>query len=152
MTMTDADFQATLDNQRHTIPVTLTGAQLASALCSAFDGGSTYWAMRVEVISTTPAEGVGVSVHPDPFANVSAYLVPFLGGTLKVHLRPSRGRPSHDPDLKPRQLDLAAILAGARILCEKYPRHFSDLVRNAADRGTGDALLQCAVFGDLPFG
>lgn len=146
MTMTDADFQATLDNQRHTIPVTLTGAQLASALCSAFDGGSAYWATRVEVISTTPTKDVGVSVRPDPFANVSAYLVPFLGGTLKVHLR------DNDPDLKPPQLDLAAILDGVRILCEKYPHHFSDLVRNNADAGTGDALLQCAIFGDLPFG
>jgi len=141
------DFQATLDSQRHTIPVTLTGAQLASALCSAFDGGSTYWATRVEVISTTPAEGTGVSVHPDPFANVSAYLVPFLGGALKVHLRPS-----HDPDLKPRQLDLTAILDGVRILCEKYPHHFIDLIRDGGDAITGDALLQCAIFGDLLFG
>lgn len=147
MTMTDADFQATLDNQRHTISVTLIGAQLVSALCSAFDGGSTYWATRVEVITTTPAKGAGVSVHPDPFANVRAYLVPFLGGTLKVHLRSSRGS-----DLKPRQLDLAAILDGARVLCEKYPHHFSDLIRDGGDAVTGDALLQCAIFGDLQFG
>lgn len=105
----------------------------------------------VEVITTASTEGAGVSVRPDPFdpfANVSAYLVPFLGGALKVHLRPS-----HDPDLKPRQLDLAAILDGVRILCEKYPHHFSDLVSDGGgDAGTGDALLQCAIFGDLPFG
>lgn len=101
----------------------------------------------VEVITTASAEGAGVSVRPDPFANVSAYLVPFLGGALKVHLRPS-----HDPDLKPRQLDLAAILDGVRVLHEKYPHHFGDLVRNNADAGTGDALLQCAIFGDLTFG
>jgi len=130
------DFQATLDSQRHTIPVTLTGAQLASALCSAFDGGSTYWATRVEVI-----------VPPKDNADVSAYLVPFLGGTLKVHLRPS-----HDPDRTPRALDLAAILDGARVLCEKYPDHFADILGGADDAYTGDALLQCAVLGDLTFG
>ena len=84
---------------------------------------------------------------PKDNANVSAYLVPFLGGALKVHLRPS-----HDPDRTPRALDLAAILDGARVLSEKYPDHFAAIINGADDAYTGDALLQCAIFGEALFG
>lgn len=131
----DIKHQATLDDQRHTIPVVLTGAQLASALCSAFDGGSTYWASRADI-----------TVPPKDGADVSAYLVPFLGGTLTVTVRPDM---ADEPT--PRLLDLAAILDGVRCLAVESPYHFANLIRDNADANTGDALLQCAVFGDILF-
>ena len=55
-------------------------------------------------------------------------------------------------DLKiPKEIDAAAITAGLEVLAVKYPHHFADLVKDNADAETGDALLQCAAFGEIEY-
>jgi len=49
-------------------------------------------------------------------------------------------------------LTLADIQRGLETLRDKYPRHWADLVEENDDLYTGDAFLQCAVFGELVYG
>lgn len=133
-TLEDQRYQHPLEAQRHAVSVTVTGSRLAVALCSAFDGGSTYWAARVKVIEPPPNG-----------ANVSAYIVPFIGGTLAVELRGGA------TGLNPRPLNLTTIMDGVRIMAKEHPTHFANLVCGNADEVTGDVLLQLAVFGCLEF-
>lgn len=69
-----------------------------------------------------------------------------------TELEPSAS--AHNPDRKPEPRGATAddIAAGLAILAVKYPHHFRDLVADKGDMFTGDALIQCALFGDLVYG
>ena len=40
------------------------------------------------------------------------------------------------------------IAEGVRVLAEKFPHHFADLIAEKGDMYTGDLLIQCACFGE----
>lgn len=50
------------------------------------------------------------------------------------------------------ELRLDNVALGIEVLATYYPRHFADLVNEKADSVTGDALLQCCIFGELIYG
>jgi hypothetical protein len=45
-----------------------------------------------------------------------------------------------------------ALARGLAVLAEKYPHHLADLMQEKGDMYTGDALIQCAIFGELKYG
>lgn len=49
-------------------------------------------------------------------------------------------------------IDLNGIRKGLTIVKDKHPGHWRDLAEDNADLWTYDAVLQCAVFGELVFG
>tara|TARA_R110002012_G_scaffold145224_1_gene303515 strand:- start:1929 stop:2117 length:189 start_codon:yes stop_codon:yes gene_type:complete len=49
------------------------------------------------------------------------------------------------------RLTRAKIKEGLRVLATKYPHHFDDLIRQAGDSDTSDALIQCALFGKVVY-
>ena len=49
-------------------------------------------------------------------------------------------------------LDLPALKRGLAILSLDYPRVFADWVKENDDALTGDALLQCALLGEVVYG
>jgi hypothetical protein len=45
-----------------------------------------------------------------------------------------------------------SLATGLGILAMKYPRHFADIMSGKWDACSGDALIQCALFGELRYG
>lgn len=45
-------------------------------------------------------------------------------------------------------LDLAAIRRGLKVLAEKYPHQFADMIKDSGDMHTGDLFVQCCLFGE----
>jgi hypothetical protein len=44
------------------------------------------------------------------------------------------------------------VRAGLQVLASKYPHHFADIVGDNSDCITCDALVQCALFGEIIYG
>ena len=42
--------------------------------------------------------------------------------------------------------------AGLRLMAQKYPRKFAEVVDGTGDATTGDVLIQLAAFGELRYG
>lgn len=54
-------------------------------------------------------------------------------------------------EIKQATLDEAAIKRGLEVLSTKYLRHWKNIVEDNHDADTADALVQCAVFGELVY-
>ena len=112
--------------------IEVTDEQLKDLLCCAFEGGSNYWidyARRHEA-KDTRAEFI--------------FEVPFTPNNY-VELRPLEEEESVN-------LTYESLKEGLRIMAEQYPHHMSDLLNDNADATTGDAYLQCCVFGEVIYG
>ena len=104
---------------------------LSGALCSAVEGGSSYWAALVKY--TLDEEGI-----------LDCESVP--DGRARWEFLDIEEDKTHT-------LDRAALLEGVRVLGEKYPAHLGSLLdEDRSDADTGDALLQCALFGEILYG
>ena len=69
------------------------------------------------------------------------------GGTLLVH-----DLYAEDDDQETYELTLDDVKNGLKLMREKYPRHWADLVEENDDLITGDCFLQLAVFGEWIYG
>ena len=69
------------------------------------------------------------------------------GGTLLVH-----DLYAEDDDQETYELSLEGVKNGLKLMREKYPRHWADLVEENDDLITGDCFLQLAVFGEWIYG
>jgi len=66
------------------------------------------------------------------------------GGRLVLHEKDGSGK---------HVLTTAAMKQGFRVMREKYPRHFANVVNiDGHDAETGDVFLQCALLGDIVYG
>lgn len=123
------------------ITITVSDEQLAETLCSAYEGGSAYWAKQDDGkdspfrFAETPAALGGIPVAP-------LELVPGFSVTITDH--------EADPPKKHR-LTEAKLRRGLQTMAEKYPKHFADVMTEGGDASTGDVLLQCALFGELVY-
>ena len=126
-------FQSETDSAAHQVPVKISDYFLWCALTAAFEGGSNYWIDHVEVSKRAPGAKYA-SDHP------------FLGGELRIVLQ----NPEDVEVVHP--VTLQTLLTGAAVMAEKYPHMFKDLVGDSGDALTGDALLQCAIFGEAVYG
>jgi hypothetical protein len=128
-----------------TLTVPLTLEQISDVLCSALEGGSNYWYFIEEYINPTTWEFRSEPKRDNGFDFAQDYpLNP--GGALMISNKDDFGQGSIT------RLDLAAIQKGLAILGEKYPHILSDILSENTDAGTGDALLQCSLFGDIIYG
>ena len=131
-----------------TIPVTfpVDRQRVADTLCSAFEGGSTYWC-RLE--DKSPLPDAALETLADQ--NARAYLMDWalLGGSLTFSAEGGsivEGGPTRWT------LDADTLAAGLGVMATKYPTHFADMVSHGGDATTGDVLLQCCLFGEVVFG
>lgn len=115
---------------------------VASLLCSAFEGGSSYWASLVDV--KEPKEWI-YQEFDSPYAH--EYPVN-PGGRVIIRDMEHDG----DEDEKVYTLDNKAIQRGLDVMARDYPRHWSDFRKEDYDACTGDVLLQCCLFGDIIYG
>lgn len=123
----------------------LTAEQISDVLCSAFEGGSNYWYHIDEQIK--PSEW---QFDSDPQRS------PHLHWLHDYPLNPNGALlisdTTEDNEHGVMTLDGEAIQRGLDVLAEKYHHHVTDIVQENADADTGDALLQCCLFGDIIYG
>ena len=50
------------------------------------------------------------------------------------------------------RLDKDSILKGIKILNKEYPHHIRNIINDNIDACTGDAYLQCCLFGEVIYG
>lgn len=113
--------------------------RVSDLLCCAFEGGSTYWASKIEV------EG-----HRYYGADYG-HEVPMAGGRVIVFQDPEE-----DGNLVPCPiiLDKAACLVALQKMAsaQEATRHWGDFVSENDDAWTGDYFLQLAVLGEVVYG
>ena len=120
---------------RFTVPESVNVERVKGLLCSAFEGGSNYWYMDLDVHQ-----------WPDGVSRRGAWHmeVPVVEGGVLSLVDKYEG----DEHL----LDLAKITKGLAIMREKYPRHWSNFATENDDAETADVFLQCCVFDDIIYG
>lgn len=127
-----------------TVTQTLTDEQISDVLCSALEGGSNHWYLIDDFVVPTTWEFDSEPKRPRSGHWPHDYpLNP--GGALMISS-------PEDPDQGIKRLDAEAIQRGLAVLAEKYPHHLLDLLEETGDAYTGDALLQCSLFGDIVYG
>jgi len=144
MYTTDAIF--TTVNVSHDIPE----QRVRDMLCSAWVGGSNYWAVY-KSRTMTPAGLKAVEALRKERAATDDHCVyiheyPFIEGVALIL------EVNDEDDPKPLTLDRDALIRGLRIMAEKYPREFHDFLTENDDAGTGDTFLQCCLFGEAIYG
>jgi hypothetical protein len=126
-----------------TVSQTLTAEQLSDVLCSALEGGSNYWYRIERVVEPTLWE-----FESEPRCENEHWVQDYPlnpAGALLIS-------DSEESDHGTMRLDAEALQKGLIILATKYPRHLADLLTENADAETGDAVLQCCLFGDVIYG
>lgn len=138
--------------------------KIQNLLCSAFEGGSNYWYYihKFKKPTSMPNKEKGekhIFRHIDYPTNPGGYVeVIDLYAECEMDNAPPHdvfGRSDFKgwkPKTKPVRLDLKRLEKGLKIMAEKYPRHFADVMNENDDACTGDVFLQCCVFGDVIYG
>lgn len=124
----------------------ITPERIASVLCSGFEGGSYgvgYWLRIMEYRDpeTKPTKSILGQRYTD---------FPLQGGAVVCRLYDEPGQTDEHYD--PLVLDYAAIQRGLKVMSEKFPRHFADLVNEDDDATTGDVFIQCCLLGNVVYG
>jgi hypothetical protein len=126
--------------------ISLSYEDIAGVLTSALEGGSNYWYFIEEYITPTTWGFTTEPRQDNGFHWASDYPLN-VGGALMISDRGDMAEPTFT-----KRLDLEAITKGVAVLAEKYPHHLADILAENADAGTGDALLQCSLFGEIIYG
>ena len=131
-------------NQSLTInrPIQITNNQIAGLLCTAFEGGSGYWANVDMAYTPTDAEMKDEATYGD-WVGYSAYMVNHPD--YKFTLTDLEEGETHT-------VTLETLKKGLKVMAKKYSRHFEDFINENDDAITGDVFLQCAVFGEVLYG
>jgi len=111
--------------------------QVADLLRFACDGTGDHWCRIVEYVKP-PAihfrtDNAQILRHVDYPLNE--------GGSLGIS--------STEPDSEVFRLNFESISSGLNAMATECPRHFADFLNDRADAITGDAFLQCCLFGEL---
>lgn len=127
-----------------TVPLQIPMRRIQDLLTSAFEGGSNYWYMIEKQHKPTRFDTrcmeSGVFPHIDYPTNP--------GGWLDV----SDGAEVGETKKRTARLDMGSIKRGLAVFTRAYPTHFGDFLSENDDATTGDAFLQCCLFGDVMYG
>jgi hypothetical protein len=112
-------------------------AQVANLLCCAFDEGRR---SRFKIAEFVRPPTFGFRAHPVLVLRHLDYPLN-EGGSLGIR--------SNESGSALFRLDLESISSGLNAMAVECPRHFVDFLNEKADAITGDAFLQCCLFGEL---
>lgn len=101
---------------------------IEDTIISAFEGGIGYWAQLVET-----------SQGDEPYYKKA------MSDGHHVKIRDICGEGEYF-------INLTSIRQGLTVMADKYPKHLHDIITERGDAYTGDALIQCAVFGEIIYG
>ncbi len=122
-----------------TTKINVTSRMISSLLCSAFEGGSNYWA---KIVNFKAPNNPLNSLDDRKFPKHISYPMN-EGGSLTVH------DIHNDIDYI---LTLDKIQKGLELLAENKPTAFADIINDDADSETADMFLQFALLGRLNYG
>lgn len=137
----------------HTVklPQGISERAVRDLLCSAFEGGSSYWAcnasynlrdgLTVEDFKEGGSEAIKVG---DYYPAIQ--LAPFVEG-CSVTLEDCE-----DGTVFSEELSRATMARGLDTMAEKYSGHFQNFIDENADGDTSDVFLQCCIFGEVVYG
>ena len=123
------------------IKVDVPAQEVAYQIIAAVEGGSGYWCSGFQLLESVakPLES--------PW-----YACPFFWGTEGYRIQVTYDNPGEGPEVASKVITESDVQEGLRIMAAKYGRHFGDMLADNSDAETGDALLQCIVFGEIIFG
>jgi len=136
-------------------PVDITRKMLLGLFCGLMENGYSSWLHRVEDRSF--AEGTvledyrkgGKFNKDEDDLWPTNYIVAFSPGcSLKLLV----DNPNEGDDTLIFEWTLEKALAGIKIMAEKYPRHFHDIIIENDDADTADIFGQCVVYGEAVYG
>ena len=105
--------------------VEISAEDMENIVCTAFEGGINYWCSSADGMHTQAED-----YCPDGWAY--------------------RLRLNEEDDTEPATLDAETLQKGIMICLEKFPWHVQ--LDGDFDAGNADAIVQCAVFGDIVYG
>jgi hypothetical protein len=109
---------------------------IADTMCSAVEGGSNYWCEKLRTKDQDKFEHW--------YADKDFYANPDFSFTV-YDGEADRGK-------KKKVVGRAELERGLKVMAEKYPHHFADMIAENGDANTGDILLQCMAFGEVVYG
>jgi hypothetical protein len=109
--------------------------RISNLLCSALEGGINYWGHISEYINPNNVEC--------KYKHLELPLIEGCGIMIQD---------SEDDEEAPVLLNREAMQKGLKILGEKYAWHLKAFLEENDDADTGDAFVQCSLFGDIVFG
>lgn len=120
--------------------------QLADCLTAGMEGGINYWAA---IAGYEKPEKITFTAHPD-LGEVFPHIdYPMNGGAVLI----IENDDEPDEHKKRHRLTLDSLREGARLMAEKYPQHYHNLLSESeCDAETGDVLIQLALFGEIVYG
>jgi hypothetical protein len=110
-------------------PLRVTRGRIADLLCSALEGGSTYWCDAVEVDQPWPE---GADWAHEAIASGECPYTVYAGGE-KVRVN-------------------GTVPVALRVLATEYPEQFELWLEEQDDADTGDIFFQLCVFGEVIYG
>lgn len=116
---------------------------VTNAIVGALEGGCGYWCREYDYI-VTPEEYDNPNKYP-AYACADFWK---KGGVMLFKY----DDPDNDGKTAQKHVSESTLRFGLRVMAEKFPRHFGDLVSENDDAATHDVLLQCALFGDVIYG
>ena len=142
-----------LDQTFTTVKVShpITEQRVRDLLCSAWEGGSSYWCACVDREVPPAALETIKAIKAERLATIGdgsfySHEYPFIDGvTLKLKV-------AEMEEEGVKSLDRAALITGLQVMADKYPRQFHDFLIENDDAETGDIYLQCCLFGEAIFG
>lgn len=117
------------------IKITVPTERIQDTLVTAFEGGSNYWYSDLKVVRDVKEPGE-MGCH-------RFHIIPTVKGGV-ISLRDDEG--------VKHTLNHTKVQKGLQTLAAKFPQHFADLIAENDDADTGDAFLQCCIFGDVIYG
>lgn len=122
------------------VEVTITEEMIENIIVGALEGGSNYWYMLGEGIPPRDEEGTPMSVR------ISRKIVEDPDFKLPIY-------DAEDEDGDPiGHLTQEGMLNAFKIVSEKYPWHYQNMMTECGDADTDDVFFQCAVLGDIVYG
>lgn len=122
------------------VQVTITEEMIENIIVGALEGGSNYWYMLGEGIPPRDEERTPLSVR------ISKKIIEDPNYRLPIH-------DAEDPDGEPiGYLTQEGMLNAFKIVSEKYPWHYQNVMTECGDADTDDVFFQCAVLGDIIYG
>jgi len=124
---------------------------VGNILVNAFEGGSNYWYMIHD--RKRPKNFYNSEKGDWSYPHMS-YPINEGGAILVSNEKISGGKDCKDgeDDHKEKWVNQESLAEGLRIMAEKYPEDFNNMISENDDAITGDVLLQCTLFGEVIYG
>ncbi len=127
------------------VPVKITGQLVSDTLISAFEGGSNYWIDKFRLYSrgeNRPVVGL-TSCGDNIVLALSSIIIVVSGDGGEAE------RGAFHTLRMPGSSDLEN---GLKVMADKHPRHFANMMIEDGDAETADVFLQCCLFGEVRYG